>query len=154
MLWETRIKNMSDTSDDMEAWAGLIPDDDSDDEFWSNGTQMFKARPQSAKVEVGATFEEWVKTGVGLACLRSCGGDARIAYQAGRVSHQFNAGCGMSLRQWYAGKAMQGLLAGDSIHGFWNKHNDGSEGMYLNVEAVSKAAWAMADAMLIQRKES
>ena len=58
------------------------------------------------------------------------------------------AGTGMSLRDWFAGMALQGLCAGFSRNNDWP---DTSEPDGYEVAAIH--AWTMADAMITSRKE-
>jgi len=62
----------------------------------------------------------------------------------GYVYHQFSPSTGMSLRQWYAGMAMQGLLSNPTI---------GLEPTTDTIPAVVKQSFNIADAMLSEGKE-
>ena len=50
---------------------------------------------------------------------------------------------GMSLRDWFAGMAMQGILAS----------SDNQNGGYVTLEAMASDAWKTADAMLKAREQ-
>ena len=60
-----------------------------------------------------------------------------ITFDDGRTSHQWPACAGMSLRDWFAGQALQGILAG-TLNGD-------------KPENWAKAAYQVADAMLKAR---
>ena len=49
--------------------------------------------------------------------------------------------CGMSLRDWFAGKAMEGRIA----HGDWDEYYPGT---------IANLCYRMADAMMEARKEA
>lgn len=57
----------------------------------------------------------------------------------GRYDRRLVPHGGMSLRQWYAGQALQGLLA---------SHHAGGAGRIFDCDAYAKDAFAFADAML------
>ena len=62
----------------------------------------------------------------------------------GKGNSQPDPSCaGMSLRDYFAAKAMQGLLAASG---------DGNTNVEYDVDAVVRSAFAMADAMLEARK--
>lgn len=52
---------------------------------------------------------------------------------------------GMSLRDWFAGQALNGIVA--------NLHNWKFEGKQMTPEEVCRIAFASADAMLIERNK-
>lgn len=64
----------------------------------------------------------------------------RRIYRAGYATDQFEPVDGMTLRDYFAAKAMQGLIASDIQCG----PNE--------VPVIAKSAYAMADAMLEARK--
>lgn len=62
-----------------------------------------------------------------------------ITFEDGRTNHQVDAHPGMSLRDWFAGMAMQGLLAaeiGDNVSGY---------------EDLAEMAFKQADSMIANR---
>lgn len=74
----------------------------------------------------------------GPAFPASLSGSIDTASISGCHSVVLNAEGGMSLRDWFAGQAVAGMMTGS---------------MYLNTGAeVAKAAYAIADAMLQQRE--
>ena len=57
---------------------------------------------------------------------------------------------GMTLRQWFAGMALQGIIASPKNHSIEVNHKK----VYVtSAEEISQAAFAYADAMLQQGKE-
>lgn len=60
-----------------------------------------------------------------------------------KVASDFEWTCGMSIRDYFAAKAMQGLMAAQ-IHGFTDQPANGP---------FAEMAYNMADAMLAQREK-
>ena len=70
------------------------------------------------------------------------------AFPAHGPDDEFN---GMTLRDWFAGQALAGLLAGQ-----WNVEVDATESQTLfeNREPLAQNAYLLADAMLAERAKS
>jgi len=62
------------------------------------------------------------------------------------ADHQY---CGMSLRDYFAAKAMQGMFSNDALLARY--HNDGLVNMISPEVLAVTAAYSMADAMLAER---
>lgn len=63
-----------------------------------------------------------------------------MTFEDGRTTHQYPAQPGMSLRDWFAGMAMQGILSSDTE-------------LFLKTEDIADIAYGQADEMIEQRNK-
>lgn len=82
-----------------------------------------------AKKDGGPAFAQW-----------------ETVYAIGGGTSQKISHPGMSLRDWFAGKALVGLLACQDA-------STTGTGIFTNDAAAAKAAYALADAMLAERED-
>lgn len=74
-----------------------------------------------------------------------------ISYDDGRTEHQYPGSPGMSLRDWFAGQALQGILAGGSGWNSVSAEVMRNEGIWGDV-STTEIAYRFADAMIAARE--